>query len=268
MKNGRLKWLAGVVACFRLCLQKFYLALFVMGTAAFPLSPCDPLLVQPATNPYGYHLRGDRCEGIYVQQVSGAPLAVVSWTQSFADYDLTSRRPLILGWEMTRGTAPIRLRAQGLRRRLYYRMDSVQRSNSNSFTWPADVLSALGISRHDAGIVGITEADIEGAQREVYLPLRVSQENKSDKSNSYSLTLLPGIEMKEVFLTLTGPSGDKPSRIKNGEAVGYGYYPAERAIEIPVAGLRGRGFYHLEIGATLRSGGATAIEFWFYHPGS
>jgi len=147
-------------------------------------------------------------------------------------------------------------------------MDAVQRLNSNSYIWPTDVLSALNISRHDAGIVGVTEAEIAGDRREVYLPLRVSQDNKSARSSSYSLTLLPGIEMKEVFLTLTGPSGDRPSKIKDGEAVGFGYYPAERPIEIPVAGLRSRGFYHLEIGATIRSGGVAAIEFWFYHPGS
>ena len=38
---------------------------------------CDPLLEQPKTNPYGYRLRSDRCEGIYVQQVAGATLLFV-----------------------------------------------------------------------------------------------------------------------------------------------------------------------------------------------
>lgn len=171
-------------------------------------------------------------------------------------------------WEMAPGTSPIRIRAQGLRRRLYYRMDAIKSPDSDSFTWPTDIVSALGISRHDAGIVGLTEAYIDGSKRDIYLPLRVSQDDRSNRGSNYSLTLLPGMEMREVFLTLTGPSGSRPAKIKDGEAVGYGYYPADRPIEIAVSGLQGRGFYHLEIGATLRTGGASAIDFWFYHPGS
>jgi hypothetical protein len=268
MKSYAIKRHVQTVIDFGFRRRELALGLLLAGApAAFSLSPCDASLVQPAINPYGYHLRGDRCEGIYVQQVSGAPLAVVSWTRSFTDYDLASRQPLKVRWEMAPSTVPIRLRAQGLRRRQYYRMDAVESPGSNSFTWPTDIVSALGISRPDVGIVALTEADIEGNQKEIYLPLRVSQDNRFAPGGSYSLTLLPGIEMKEVYLTLTGPSGAKPSKIKDGEAVGYGYYPAERPIEIAIPGLQSRGFYHLEIGATLRTGGVAAIDFWFYHPG-
>jgi hypothetical protein len=247
---------------------RFAAAIFVLyvpfGVAA---TVCDTSLVQPATNPLGYRLRGDRCEGVYVQQVSGAPLTVVSWTQSFADYDLSSKRSLRITWQMAHG-APIRLRAQGLRRRLYYRMDAAGDPNSKSFNWPADVLSGLQIPRHDVGIVGTTEVDVEGSRRQVYVPLRVGQDTSSSLGDSYSLTLLPGTELKELFVTLTGPSGKMARKLKDGGPVGYGYYPAERPVEIPIAGMKVSGFYHLEIGATLRSGGAAATDFWFYHPGS
>jgi hypothetical protein len=230
-------------------------------------SPCDPHLLQPTRNPYGYRLRGNRCEGIYIQEVSGAPLAIVSWTQSFSDYDLTSKQPVVIEWDTARDGGPVRLRSQGLRRRLYYRMDAVPPSGSKSFAWSTELLSALGITKHDAGIVGTTQDAIEGARRDIYLPLRISQGAKSVRGGNYQLTLLPGVELKEVFLTLTFLTGDKPFMIKNGEAVGYGYYPAERPIEISISGMRGRGFYHLEIGATLRSGGVSATELWLYHPG-
>src|SRR5579863_1516285 len=68
-------------------------------------SPCDPHLPQPAQDPYGYRLRGDRCEGVYIQEVSGAPLLVASWTESFADYDLTSRQQLAMEWDTAPGDA-------------------------------------------------------------------------------------------------------------------------------------------------------------------
>lgn len=61
-------------------------------------NPCDPGLIQDKSNPYGYRLRGDRCEGIYVQEVSCAPLTIASWTESFDDYNLSSGAALMIEW--------------------------------------------------------------------------------------------------------------------------------------------------------------------------
>jgi hypothetical protein len=230
--------------------------------------PCDPGLHPSTQSPYAYRLRGNRCEGIYIQEVSGAPLLIASWTKSFADYDPASKQPVVIDWDTLRGFGTVRLRAQALRRRFYYRMDTVCSAGSKSFAWPSDLLSAFNISKPDIGIIGVTAGAVEGADRDIYLPLRISHGLKPVDAGSYRLVLLPGVELKEIFLTLTAITGDKPTVLKSGEAVGYGYYPAERPIEIPISGLRGRGLYHLEIGATLRSSGASAVELWFYHPGS
>ena len=230
-------------------------------------APCDPQLLQPAGNPYGYRQLGDRCEGIYIQEVSGAPLLIASWTASFPDYDLHSKQPLTIEWEAFRGAGVVRLRSQGLRRRLYYRMDTIRSSGSKSFAWPSDLLAALNISKKDVGIVGITRGLAEGAERDIYLPLHIGQGRKPARRGNYQLVLLPGAELKEVFISLAALNGSERSLLKDGEAVGYSYYPAERPIEIPISGALARGLYHLEVGATLKSGGASAVELWFYHPG-
>lgn len=88
--------------------------------------PCDPQLIQPQTNPYEYRLRGDRREGIYVQQVGGTPLTIASWTESVEDYDLASSRPLTVEWDAPENIA-VNLRAEALRHRFYYRMDAATR---------------------------------------------------------------------------------------------------------------------------------------------
>jgi hypothetical protein len=148
-------------------------------------------------------------------------------------------------------------------------MDAVRPASSRSFTWPTDIISGLGITRPEAGVAGTTEVRVAGTQREVYLPLRITQGSAVPHSiEAYALTLLPGVELKEIYLTLTGPAGNRSAKIADGVALGYGYYPAERAVEIPVSGAKSQGFYHLEIGATLRSGGIASIDFWFYHPGN
>jgi hypothetical protein len=47
-------------------------------------------------------------------------LTVASWTESFADYDLASGAALVIEWESPSGKS-VHLRAQGMRRRLYFR---------------------------------------------------------------------------------------------------------------------------------------------------
>src|ERR1700722_4918720 len=82
-------------------------------------SPCDPNLAQLGQNPQGYRLRGDRCEGIYVQPVSGsAALLVASFTESFAEFDPSSSDPLSVEWSSPAQT-PVHLRAYALHEKLY-----------------------------------------------------------------------------------------------------------------------------------------------------
>jgi hypothetical protein len=226
---------------------------------------CDPSLLVPITNPYGYRLRGDRCEGVYIQEVAGAPLLIASWTASFQDYNLDSRQPLAVEWEAPSGTGTIQLRAQGLRRRLYYRMDSVRPSGSSSFEWPIDLLAGIGIPKRDLGVFGVTRVPVGTTEHEVYLPLGISQGGKPRRSGSYRLTLLPGVELSEVFISLISGSDDVGRIVKDAETVGYGYYPAERPLEIPISNLPASGFYHLEVGATVKGGGSATTELWFYH---
>jgi hypothetical protein len=240
------------------------LLLILSALPSIAQNPCDPLLIQPKGNPYGYRLRGDHCEGVYVQEVSGAPLTIVSWTESFEDYDLTSSAPLLLQWDGRPGD--VRLRAQGMRRRLYFRMDAIRTSGSKSFSWTPDLLAAVNIPKMELGILGYVMESVAGTEHEIYLPLRVTQNQKQLRSGTYHLVVIPGTELKELFLTVAAATSDGRPVVKNGEPLGYGYYPPERPVEIPISGLSKPGIYHVELGATFRSGGAATSELWFYHP--
>lgn len=229
------------------------------------VSPCDLQLIQPPTNPYGYRQRGDRCEGVYVQQVGGTPLTVASWTESFENYDLQSGRPLTLEWDAPNNT-PVRLRAEGLRRRLYFRMDAAPSAGARSYSWDSALLAAIGIARPELAVIGSTHFPGAHAERQVYLPVRIGQKAKPARTGAYSLVLVPGAEAKELYLTLALDDGRGRRPLKDGEPLGYGYYPAERPVEIPISGLPAPGIYRVEVGATLRNGMVSTAEFWFYHP--
>jgi hypothetical protein len=227
--------------------------------------PCDPQLIQPQTNPYGYRQRGDRCEGIYVQQVGGTPLTIASWTESFEDYDLASGRPLTVEWDAPENAA-VSLRAEALRHRLYFRMDAASPPGSKSYLWNSDLLAAIGIARPELGILGSAHFPGANAERQIYLPLRIGQKTKPPRTGAYKLVVVPGAEAKELYLTVALDDGQKRKPLKEGEPLGYGYYPADRPVEIPISGLPAPGIYRVEVGVTLRNGMVSTAQFWFYHP--
>src|SRR5207245_3818856 len=228
--------------------------------------PCDRGLETLARGPHGYALRGDRCEGIYVQQVAGTTLILASLTQSFEDYDLTSGDDLIIEWT-TRGPATVRLRAQGIKRDLYYRMDAVRSGETHGYRWHSDVLAAQHVTRADIGVLAWTREPLGGFDRDVYVPLRIRQHHAPAATVAYDLVLYPTVALKEVYVSLATVGADgRPNRfIRQGEPLGYGYYPAERPVSVRLRDPGDPGIYYVEIGADLAAGGSATLRQWIYH---
>lgn len=237
----------------------------VLLAAAVSAQPrhCDPDLPVSTSNPLAYRLRGERCEGVYVQEVSATPLAVVSLGQ-FTVPDPPGRS-LHLTWTPPAGKkagASVRLRAASVRPRTYYRMDSEQPDGTTAFDWPTDVVSALGLSWTDLGIVATTQETVGGRLRDVYLPVRIGTP-PAGRETTYELALMPGGELSEVFVGLAPVLPDGRPGSTAPMPLGYGYYPAGRSIRIPLGPVGEPGLYFVEIGATLRGGGAVGQEVWF-----
>lgn len=230
--------------------------------------PCDPKLARPAKDPLGYERRGDRCEGLYVQDVAGsAGLLVASLTEPFDSLELGTGQRLRIEWSAN-GTPALRLRAVALRRRLYYRMDAQRPAGTSGFDWPADILSSLHINAQELGLVGWVEQRIGTRTEDVYVPLRVGRAPLA-RSGRYLALVVPGSEVSELYLTLAevGADGRDVAVLKQDEALRYGYYPSERAIRVPLPALDRRGVYRLQLGATLIRGGAVTKTLYFYHAG-
>lgn len=115
-------------------------------------SPCDRGLEGRARGPLGYALRGDRCEGMYVEQVAGTALWLASLTRIFENYDLSPNQALLVEWDAP-DSGTILLRAQGIKHDLYYRMDAARPLASHSYRWPSDLLAAQHITREDIGVL-------------------------------------------------------------------------------------------------------------------
>jgi hypothetical protein len=226
---------------------------------------CDRSLEQRSADPDGYRLRGDRCEGVYAQPVAGTMLLVASFTESFEDYDVRALRDLAVRWAA--GEGDVYLRALALRRKLHYRMDTVRSAESGAWMWPADLLATLGIVRPELGVAGWTRRRVGDVERDVYLPLRVGGAAARD-TGGYTLVLLPQVPLTEVYVTLAavGADGRPATWLRDDEPLGYGYYPADRPIEILIERPARRGVYYLLIGAALPSGASLTTELWFGVP--
>ena len=231
-------------------------------------SHCDSNLSPLVGDPLGYRLRGDRCEGRYIKEMASTTLLIASLTSFFEDYDLSSGEDLMVKW-VAPDDAGIWLRAQGLKRRLYYRMDTMRPPGSTSYTWSTNILAAMNIPRQALGIVGWTRYSVGETKRDVYVPLQIIQQGNPIRSHNYQVVVLPGCELKEVYISLAPVSMDGHPGVflRSEEVLGYGYYPANHGIPISISDLEAAGVYYLEIGATLTGGGSSTIEIWFYHPG-
>src|SRR5258705_1704458 len=105
--------------------------------------PCDSLVHTRTSDPLRYQRRGDRCEGVYGQNVSAnSTLRVVSLVDSVEAFDDTSSLPLHIEWSAPAGAAVV-LRAAPLRAGLFYRMETERPIATSRLALPSDVRSAL-----------------------------------------------------------------------------------------------------------------------------
>jgi len=231
------------------------------ASAAEQSRHCDRYLPVSLDNPFGYRLRGDRCEGMYVQPVTATPLIVASFGQMNVPELLPANGALLVEWAPDSGD--IRLRANSLKSKTYYRMDSRRPAGTHSYRWPTNVLGALKLTLKDIGIVAWTEQKVGNTLRVVYLPVRIGQRS-AGRESVYELVLVPGNELSEVFVTLSSVRTDGLRvQVSDAKPLKHGFYPAGRSIRIPIGPLPHQGTYLMEIGATLRGGGALSEELWF-----
>jgi hypothetical protein len=243
------------------------LGICILAAAGFETDQyhCDPLLRQDEANPWGYRLRGDRCEGLYAQDVGNTILQVASFTRGDGFSDFSGSLPI--RWAPVADHS-VRLRVLSLQRGFYYRMDTLRPAGSTSYAWPLDVASALGIEARQVGVVGWWETEIDGSRRSIHVPVEVSAVEPEVRSGSYQIGLVPGAELEEVYLTLAplDGTGVPGAPLLDGEPLGWGFYPASRPLRIPLElDATQEGLFLLEVAATLRGGGGATTRLWFRH---
>ncbi len=235
--------------------------------------PCDAALLDRArTGPYGYTQRQDRCEGLYVREVAGTALFMASFTAVFEDFNSDAPEAIQISWPSADNNTSLpndslRILARGIKRDLYYQMDTRRARNSNAYIWPADLLSALQIKKSDVGVVAWAEHSIGEVTRALYVPLHLRQTGL-DSATGYEVIVFPTVRLEEVYITISrvGSDGYATERLMAEEPLNYGYYPAERPVRIAIGNLNSVGVYELQIAAKSIRGDMISLDpVWIYY---
>ena len=235
-------------------------------------SPCDPNIERNSRGGVlGYQARGKYCEGLYATDVAATMMWVASLTGTFSDYDLSSTAPLKLSWQSPEGGA-LHVRAHGIKRDLYYRMDSPQTRGTSTWDWPTDLLAAQGIARNDIGVLGWSPQTAGGVDYNLFVPLHVTHGNPAAAAadSGYQLVVVPNVRLEKVYLSLAKVEsvGRRPEGafIKRQEELTQRVYPTQRPIRIELSGFAEAGIYFVEITAIRADGRPVTMDpMWIYH---
>ena len=245
------------------------LSMLALGPA-IARDPCDPALLRRAdARPTAYAPRGDRCEGLYVQEVAGGGvLTLVSFTAGFDEFDPKGVGTLRLAWAGP-PAGDLWIRAQSRRPKLYYRMDTIRPPAPATYAWRTDVLGELNLRKTDIGVIAWTTRAIADRERPVFVPLRIGAAREAPAAEAYTVVLVPGVELDEVFVSVAALDDQgRPLRAEYGpRKLGHGLYPAGRSFATTIPAPPRRGLYRLELNAVQRSGATSTADALFFGPG-
>ena len=228
-------------------------------------SLCDSSLGGDSKSPMGYHLRGDRCEGIYAQQVSAVSVEVRSLVAGFGSFDPAKVSALDVTWAAPPGTtSDVKLRAFSFKPRIYYRMDTKVPAARKAYRWPIDVLASVELGREDLGLVAWTSMP---GFRTLYLPLRVGAGVRA--KDGYEAAFMPSKNLSEVRVTVSrlDAQGNVVATLRKNEELGYGYYPSDLPTVFSTGKLGPAGVYRIAITAVPKSGLSIEQDIELYHAG-
>ncbi|HSS75481.1 MAG TPA: hypothetical protein VLV54_01935 [Thermoanaerobaculia bacterium] len=230
---------------------------------------CDPNIPPSKPGATTYRMRGDRCEGIFAQQVSSPHLEIRSLVGSFPTFDPKKDSELVLVWKVPPGSkADVQLRAFSFKPGTYYRMDTRVHADHSAFHWPTDLLDSEGLGRADLGLLAWTESnEPEGTKTQVYLPLSTGTGAAKTK-DGYTVTFLPSTRLSEVHVKISrlGGQGGAPAVVRDDKLIDDYYAPSEPKA-FPTGKLGPAGFYRVILTALPKTGNPIVQDFELYHSG-
>ncbi|MDY7232722.1 hypothetical protein [Hyalangium rubrum] len=243
------------------------------GDPPEPDGLCDPSLKVDPRSEYGYTQRGDRCEGLYIQSVSGAGLALLSLTTSIADYSDSENESLFIQWprlsaEKLKLDGELHIRVSRLHKGQYYRMDTRSPFAASEYSWNAELVRAL-VPPRDLGILAHSRSPLI-SEEDVYVPTLLAH-SKADivPIERYRLGFFPGTILAEVLVTIAPVDavGKIGPPIKDMAKLPFAPVPPSlpQFLELPTDWFSETGIYWVWISAKTRDNSPLTTDFYLVH---
>lgn len=230
-------------------------------------SPCETSL-RPV-GPSGYRQRGDRCEGVYVTDVSGGELWLASLTGTFARFDPDSVSRLVVRWRAP-GDSTLTLRARSIRPNLYYGMDTRRPAGSHEFVWPTTILGNAGKLRpRDLGVLAWVRLRVGSEMARVHVPVDIVLDSLAPPGATYEAKVYSSVRLRELYWKLTevDAHGADVRVLVAGDSLGRGTIGERQAVTLTVRRPGRPGLYRLDVMAyTPARRAVTLAPVFFHHP--
>ena len=228
---------------------------------------CDPQLRSSDSDPLGYRLRGDRCEGRYTPNAS-ASVVLLSLIEA-TDASAADKGRIEVSWHSA-SEESVSIQAQSVdpKKKAFYRMDVASPNGQGSYAWESGLLTSLGLSPKDLAIRASIAGTIDHASGRIFLPVVVRSEGLATHERTpgrITVLILPGAELEEVYVSLEKVTDESapPESVSRQEPLKLGYYPQDFGISFMTPPLPSPGIYHLLLTAAEKSGGAGKLDFYF-----
>jgi hypothetical protein len=226
---------------------------------------CDPVIEKLSSGTLPYKFIGPQCEGTYSNPTGAkSDLQLVALTQGVLRADFREESALNFEWAPP-PASDVRLRATSTRYKYYYQMDA-HAGRSVTFSWNTSLLRKTDLGTPELGLLAWTDSTVLGNPETVYLPMKIrTGAVPATSTQPLVVTIVPSVELDEVYKRIThvrpGAPGDKAS---SGSSLKLGYYPAHKAISIPIDPGTGTGFFRVDFSATPHDGGSLFRSFLVY----
>ncbi len=224
--------------------------------------PCDSELLRQVNRKDDdrYRVRGDRCEGLYNEQVGGSfgNLLVASLTAGGIPANAWPPTKPVTVQCRYKEPVDVHIQAFPLQPRTYYRLDAVKRGSEIAFQWDTEVVAKY-LKPANVGLVAWASTMVDGRRQRVYLPVRAAAEG-----GPIQLIVVAPVDLREVYLTLTSTvAGEKPLKLRT--PLRGGSYLANQRIEIELPPMPREGFYRVEVSGDRKDmGSVTTAPFLIY----
>ncbi len=181
----------------------FFLSMAIALASAGAVFAACPVRESPdPANPVAYANRGDRCEGLFRQQVAAsAQLLLLGVHSHEPDFNPNSGTPLAVSTAFRGNPAKVlNFRVLSSRTRLYYRMDA-SFPQGTRFVWKRDVISAPSIQLKPSEVKGLLCDGPCNVPEPTVLPVSIS-EKKAPKTQGITLWFRAAVDLKQLFLSI------------------------------------------------------------------